>query len=168
MPAPGERKRCRWRFRVFASAFKTVKPFACKAGTSHARLRNNSAAMFSTPISRTSSMAAIKPDQAEQVVRAGFVFRRAVAKNNLFLCDEIRATHVMPAVNRRVHFFLQLAPDVKQARATGAEQPFVRVGGEKIHVLDRRRKRAEGLNRIEAEQNAAFAQKFADGLVVQR
>src|ERR1017187_7083143 len=99
-------------------------------------------------------------------MRAGFVFRRAVAKNNLFLRDEIRATHVVPAVNRRVQFFLQLAPDIKQARAAWAEQPFVRVGGEKIHVLDRRRKRAERLNRIETKQDSPFAQKFADGLII--
>ena len=39
----------------------------------------------------------------------------------------------------------------------------MRVGGQKIHVLDRRGKRAERLNRVEAEQNAALAQKFSDG-----
>ena len=46
-------------------------------------------------------------DQAQQIVRAGFVFRRAVAENNLFLRDKIRAAHVVPAVNRRVHPVLQ-------------------------------------------------------------
>ena len=43
----------------------------------------------------------------------------------------------------------------------------MRVGSQKIHVLHRRRKRAERLNRVEAEQNAAFAQRFSDGVVFQ-
>ena len=43
----------------------------------------------------------------------------------------------------------------------------MRVGGQKIHVLHRRRKRAERLDRVEAEQNAALAQKFSDGVVFQ-
>ena len=72
----------------------------------------------------------------------------------------------MPAVNRRIQFFLNLAPHIKHARAARAEQPFVRVGGEKIHVFDRRRKRAERLDGVEAKKNSAFAQKFSDGVEI--
>ncbi len=111
-------------FSGFAPAFRIVKPLDCNAGISQARLRNNSVAMFSTPISRASSSAAIKSDQAEQIVRASLVFGCAVAKDNLFLGDEIWVSHVVPAVNRRVQFFLQLAPDIKQSRTARAQQPF--------------------------------------------
>jgi hypothetical protein len=43
----------------------------------------------------------------------------------------------------------------------------MRVGGEKINMLDRGGKSAEGLNGIQAEENPAFAEEFSNGLVIQ-
>ena len=138
-------------FSGFASAFKTVKPFACNAGTSSVAFAEQFGgdvfhANFQRDFHRGN-----QADEAEQILRAGLIFHRAAAENDLFLRDEIGVADIMPAVNRRIQFLLQLAPDIKHARAARAEQPFVRVGSEKIHVLHRRRKCAERLDGVEAE-----------------
>ena len=102
-----------------------------------------------TPLNPSDS--GLKPDQAQEVGRTRFEAAGIGAKHHLFLRDEVGVTHIVPAVNGWIQFFLKFASDVKNSRAAGAEQPFVRVGGEKIHIFYRRRKCAEGLDRIEAE-----------------
>ena len=108
-----------------------------------------------------------QPDEAQQVVRAGLVFLRAAAKHDLFLRHKVRAAHIVPAINRRIESLLDFPAHIHEARAARAEQPLVRVRGQQIHVLHRRRKRAERLDGIEAEKNSALAQEFPDGGMVQ-
>ena len=81
----------------------------------------------------------------------GVLFCRAAAEFNLVLRDVVRVADVVPAVNLRVQLVLQIFFDVEHTRAARAEQPFVRVSGEEVHVFNRRGKRAERLDGVEAK-----------------
>ena len=96
-------------------------------------------------------MAAIKPTRPSRLCVPASYFTAPLRKTICSCATKFGILDIVPAVNRRVQFFLKFAPDVKHSRAARAEQPFVRVGGQKIHVLHRRRKRAERLDGVEAE-----------------
>ena len=51
---------------------------------------------------------------------------------------------------------LNSLPHIKNPCGARAQQPLVSVGSQKVDVLDRGGKRAEGLNGIDAEENVAF------------
>jgi len=99
-------------------------------------------------------------------VCAGFVLGCAAAKGDLFLGHKIGATHIVPAVDGRIETFLQLAAHIEQSGAARAEQPFVRVRGQEIDVFDSGGKCAEGLDGVEAKEDAALAQALANGLEI--
>jgi len=56
--------------------------------------------------------------------------------------------------------------DVHDAGACRAEQPFVRIGAQKIDVLDGYGKRAQRLDAVEGEQDTACVKVAADGVGV--
>ena len=102
--------------------------------------------------------------EAEAVVRAGLVAAGVGAEREFFLRDVVRAADVVPAKDDRMECVEAAFAHVKNARGAGAEEPFVRVGGEEIEVLDGGRKRAEGLNAIDAEKDVPRGEVAADGV----
>ena len=79
----------------------------------------------------------------------------------LLLGHEIGAAHVMPAKHRGREPLLEFLPHIEEARGARTQQPFVRVGGQEVHVLHRERHRAQRLDGIQAEEDAALAQGAA-------
>ena len=86
---------------------------------------------------------------------------------NFVLRHKVGGFDVMPAVDRRVELCLQFAAHIEKARAARSEQPFMGVGGEKVHVLHIHWKSTNRLDGIEAKQDVALVEIFADGLVIQ-
>ena len=68
----------------------------------------------------------------------------------------------MPALHHRLEPILHFTLHVKDAGRARAEHPLVRVGGEEIHVLHRRRERAHRLDAIDTKQDAPRTQLAAD------
>src|SRR5262249_33656720 len=102
-------------------------------------------------------------NETEQVVCAGLVFFCAGTKNDPFLGDEVWAADIVPAIHRRAEEFLQGAADVHESGAAWAEQPFVSIRRQKIHMLERRGKRAKRLDGIQTKQNPPLVQCMSDG-----
>ena len=97
---------------------------------------------------------------------AGFVAAGVGAEDELLLSYVVGAKYVVPAVSRGTQTVLKPFSHVENAGGAWAEQPLVRVGREKIYVLDGGRESAERLDGINTEQDVAFVQRLADGVQV--
>ncbi len=109
----------------------------------------------------------MEADEAEKVFAASFVTTGVRWIDDLFLGDVVWATDVVPAVNGRTEFFLEVFADVEDSGGQRAKEPFVGVGGEEVDVIDARGECAEALDAVDAKENVPLVQCLADGVEIE-
>src|SRR5262245_25161215 len=72
----------------------------------------------------------------------------------------------MPSINRRMELLLQRLPHVHYPRAARAQQPFVSICRQEVHVLEIHWKCANRLNGVQAKQNIPPMQQASDRLEI--
>ena len=106
-------------------------------------------------------------EDAVDVEGAGFVAAAAFFEGDFGLGDELGGADVPGAEEGGAELVLKGFFDVEDAGAHGAEHPFVGIGGEEVDVFDGGGEGADGLDGVEAEEDAAGAQHLADGVDLQ-
>ena len=93
------------------------------------------------------------PEDPHHVHCARLIPLRGWMKFDFFLGDKSRGLDIPRAKKSWPAKIEALFADIDDPDGQRSQHPFVRVGAEKIHIFDRRRKSAEGLNGVHREQN---------------
>ena len=98
------------------------------------------------------------------VVASAFEAAGVGAEGEIDVAEVLRVDDVHPADHERAGAFDEFAAAIKDAGAFGAEQPFMPIGREiiDIHAGDVDGEHAEGLNRIDAEEDVSFGTELSD------
>ena len=108
----------------------------------------------------------LHPRQPRQVGRCRPRNAARPAEKPTSPAPQIRAAHIVPAVNLGQQFLLQRFAHIKNARAAGAQQPLVRARRQKIQMLDGNGKSAQRLDGVNTKEDVPLAQIRADGFQV--